>query len=127
MIVKYFSSRKEALDILKQDPEEWEMSIRNTMYGKILGFYDKDELVACMAFSIYDDEMHIYTFEVADSLKGNGYGKKCYSIVLDMFRERINRITLDYLDADAETFWRHMGFVEDPNGESDDAMILELN
>lgn len=126
MILKSFSSRNELINILKQDPEEWEMSLRNTMFGKIIGFYDGRELVACMAFSIYGDEMHIYTFEVADSLKGNGYGKQCFNIILDMFRNQISTITLDYLDDDAESFWHHMGFENDPDGESEDAMILKI-
>lgn len=132
MNIKFFDSREQMYSILRREPDQWEMCLRNTAYGKCYGIYDDFELVCAGSFSVFQNEngeteLHIYTLEVKDELKGMGYGRSAFNMILSMYKGKIDIMTLEYLDDDAEAFWKKMGFVNTPDGESDETMTLYLN
>lgn len=126
MNIKFFKSKKQVIDIINHDYEEWPTMSTTELYGQTVGFYDDGDLIGLCNFSTYDDELHIYVFEIADSCRRMGYGSECYNMLIESMQDEIHKITLDYLDDSAAAFWKALGFVEDPDGDSPEAMKLDL-
>lgn len=118
--LRLFKNRDTMWDYIKThyDSNDFLMTKRNTPYGKCFGYISDytDDIVGFASVSVDDNnEMHIYTFEISDEYKGEGYGRDFYEDLIEFFEP--DSITLDPLDDDAESFWKHMGFQWDKDHE----------
>lgn len=111
-----FSNRQEMLKYINShyNAEDFLMTKRNTPYGKCFGYQNdySDDMIGFASISVDDGEMHIYTFEISDEYKGEGYGREFFEDLVEFYKPKY--VTLDPLDNEAESFWKHLGFKWEP-------------
>jgi GNAT superfamily N-acetyltransferase len=80
------------------------------VYGEILscGFNEKTGELK--------HDIMIHKFEIEKVLRGNGYGRTMYNMLVDKLNP--SEIVLNYLDDDALKFWKRLGFRK--NKDSDE-------
>ena len=79
---------------------------------------------ACVIKPMDDNNLYIKLFEVSEMNFGQGIGRLLFNKIVKYYSNNTNQLTfeLESLDDDSTGFWKHLGFKEFENEDSETLM-----